>query len=498
MPHILLINPAITTRRNARFPLAVLTLAAALDGRYETTVIDGNVDDKVEVTVLRHLAQRNIAAVAITVMGGPQLPAAIRVSQAIKARFPEVPIIWGGYFPTNCPEPSIRAPYVDFVARGQGDVTLRELLDTLLLGQHELLGAIAGLTWQRENAIVHNSDRPFSAATPPAALALGRLKNPQQYLGRTYLGRHTAGYQAALGCRFHCTFCGVARMFRGKTSLPTATRLEQDMECLTRLGADSVVFYDNNFFDREVEMQPLLQVLAKHRLPWWCFARSDALLNLSEASWNLVGKSRLRMAYIGAESPSDWLLHDTRKGTRSDQTLAAVEICRAHGVIPELSFMLAPPEDPEGETEKTFEYIRRIKKLHPATEIMLYVYTPLAPSPHSADTQRSPKQYVGVDGQPVVYPTTADEWARPQWVNYWCHQDAPWLSDRLRQRILDFTTVLGCRFPTITDIRSPTWAKSALSAAASWRYRFQRYSRPWELDLSKRFVRLCDPRTTGL
>jgi len=69
-------------------------------------------------------------------------------------------------------------------------------------------------------------------------------------------------------------------------------------------------------FDREVDMMPLLEVLAKFQLPWWCFARSDALLNLSEYSWDLLRKSRLRMAYIGAESPSDWLLHDIRKGTR--------------------------------------------------------------------------------------------------------------------------------------------------------------------------------------
>ena len=128
-------------------------------------------------------------------------------------------------------------------------------------------------------------------------------------------------------------------------------------------------------------MVPLLEVMAKFQLPWWCFARSDALVNLSERSWALVKKSRLRMAYIGAESPSDWLLHDIRKGTRSDQTLAAVEKCRSHGVIPELSFMLAPPQDPEGETEKTFEFIRMIKRLHPATEVMIYIYTPLPQRP---------------------------------------------------------------------------------------------------------------------
>ena len=64
---------------------------------------------------------------------------------------------------------------------------------------------------------------------------------------------------------------------------------------------------------------PLLEVLARVQLPWWCFARSDALLNLSDSSWALVRKSGLRMTYIGAESPSDWLLHDVRKGTSTNQ-----------------------------------------------------------------------------------------------------------------------------------------------------------------------------------
>ncbi len=92
------------------------------------------------------------------------------------------------------------------------------------------------------------------------------------------------------------------------------------------------------------------------------------------------------MAYIGAESANDKLLHDIRKGTRANQTIEVVEKCRAHGVVPELSFMLAPPEDPEGETEQTFKFIRQIKRIHPATEIMLYIYTPLPPSPHNAGT----------------------------------------------------------------------------------------------------------------
>ena len=58
--------------------------------------------------------------------------------------------------------------------------------------------------------------------------------------------------------------------------------------------------------------------------------------------------------------------------------------------------------------------------------------------------------------------------------------------------------MLGCRFPTATDIRSPGWGKAALRTLASWRYGLRRYERPWELDVSRRLIRLWDPRVSGL
>jgi len=499
--HILLINPTITSRRSARFPLAVLNLSASLDGKYESSIIDGNIDRDFVAKTLHALEGGRVDAVGISVMGGPQLRTAISVSRAIRTKSPATPIIWGGHFPTICAEASLKQPYVDYAIRGQGETTLCEILDALFCGGSAALASIPGLSWRLGERIVHNQNRAFETAGLTRRLPYERLGNPQRYLGRTYLGRRTIGYQAALGCRFRCTFCGVAAMFRGKTALPAPERLEQELQFLTaQYGVDSINFYDHNFFDREVDMVPLLEVLAKFQLPWWCFARSDALLNLSERSWSLVRKSRLRMAYIGAESPSDWLLHDVRKGTRIDQTLEAVEQCRSHGVIPELSFMLAPPQDPEGETEKTFEFIRHIKRRHPKTEIMLYVYAPLPPAPCSNNPQveRSVSALRDGFGRPLVFPATADEWAEPQWIRYWCHTDTPWLTPHLRRRIRDFTTVLGCRFPTITDVRSPFWGKLALRTLASWRYKRQRYECPWELEWSKRFIRLWDPRVSGL
>jgi anaerobic magnesium-protoporphyrin IX monomethyl ester cyclase len=137
---------------------------------------------------------------------------------------------------------------------------------------------------------------------------------------------------------------------------------------------------------------------------------------------------------------------------------------------------------------------------------MIYMYTPV-PSDCGAPNGGASRATGGgahaselrdSTGEPVDFPRSAEEWARPEWLAYWCHQDAPWLSARLRRRIVDFTTVLGCRFPTIMDIRASVWGKRALRTLASWRYRFRRYDNPWELRVSRRLVRQWDPRVMSL
>jgi radical SAM superfamily enzyme YgiQ (UPF0313 family) len=434
-------------------------------------------------------------------MGGPQLAPAIAVSRAVREHSPDLPVAWGGYFPTLNTEAAIASPDVDYVIRGPGDESLPQLIAALGGEGSTALERIAGLSWKSAQGIVHNPARRIPTPDSGDRLPYEKLGDPRRYLARTYLGQRTVAHQAATGCRFRCTFCGVAAMYGGATHLSSAARLERDLAYFKyELGADSVQYFDNNFFDREKDMVPLLEVMARFEMPWWCFARADALLNLSERSWELVRKSRLRMAYIGAESPNGQMLKDIRKGTRPDQTVEVVKLCRRNGVIPELSFMVAPPENTEEETERTFEFIRELKRINPETEVVVYVYTPLPDeSRHASDRRhRPPVAMRDLDGNPVVFPKTVQEWAEPRWVAYACHEDAPWLDDKLRKRIHDFVTVLRCRYPTVQDLRSPAWAKRGLRTMAGWRYRYGKYDRPWELELVSQAVRLRMPKVSGL
>jgi len=497
---VLLVNPRITSRRHARFPLSLLTIAGALGDRgIEAEIVDGNVEADTVETVLNRLRAQRFDAVGVSVMGGPQIEPALALSRAVHTSPAAPPVVWGGYFPSLYPATVLNCEHVDYVARDSGEHVLGELLSVLPHATPQALATIAGLSWRLGARTVDNPARKLAGPPRAALLPYDKLGDPRAYLARTFLGARTAVHQASLGCRFRCTFCGVAAMFRGVTQLPAAQRLAADLQYLRDdLGADSVQYYDHNFFDREAEMIPLLEVMARFELPWWCYARADALVNLSASSWELVRRSRLRMAYIGAETPNNNLLKAIRKGTRCDQTLEAAELCRRNGVIPELSFMVAPPQDTEAETERTFEFIRQVKRVNPQSEIIVYIYTPLPADVVPGAERLKLAPLLDLHGEPIVFPRTPQEWTQRQWIDYACHADAPWLTERLRRRIRDFVTVLRCRFPTVQDARMSRWGRSTLRGLASWRYSLQRYDRPWELRASQRLLRLIDPRASSI
>ncbi len=510
---VLLVNPRTGVASNARMPLSIVHLTAVLEGRWPWDIVDGNRLADPTATTLRLLGARPHALVGLTVMPGPQVIPAIEMSAAIRAAFPEVPIVWGGYFPTLYPDAAINAPYVDYLVRGQGEQTLVELLACLADAGPPAPGSsardlseirkVAGLTWKQEHQTFHNPDRPPIAPETLPLIPYDRIADINEYMRPSFLSARTTVHQAALGCRFKCEFCGVVSMWNGKTLLEAPERLLHALGTQRdRWGADGVQFFDHNFFDREETSVPTLEVLGQLQMPWWCYARTDALAGFSAATWEKIRKSRLRMAYLGAEAASDEALKRMRKGSRVEHTIEVARRCREYGVIPEFSFVLGGPDDPEGEIEETFEFVRKLKTLNPESEIVLYFYSPTpqrrnSAVPRGSATPRLPVlQSYGPSGPAL--PTTPEEWTEPRWVRWVCHHDAPWLTPRIRQRVNDFARVVACRFPTVQDARISGASRMILSNLARWRYATRRYDNPWELRIARRLIRLREPQNESL
>jgi anaerobic magnesium-protoporphyrin IX monomethyl ester cyclase len=510
---VLLVNPNVCSPSSTRLPLSVLNLAAVLEGNRPWRVVDGNLHADAVNMALAALRDHPHALVAVTTMTGPQLLGSIEISSAIRRAFPSVPIVWGGYFPTLYSNAAINAPYVDYLVRGQGEQTLLELLERLpeagpptpldSAREPAAIQNVSGLTWKRDGQAVHNPDR---TGAPPASLPLlpyERLSDVGAYLRPSFMGKRTAVYQSALGCRYRCDFCGVVSMWNGKTLFEPPERLLQSMRLLRdRWGADGIQFYDNNFFDQESTSVPMLDALATLRMPYWCFARTDAMAKFSTALWEKVRKSGLRMAFFGAEAASDEILKRMKKGARVEHTLEVAARCREYGVIPEFSFILGGPEDPEDQIEKTFDFVRKVKAINPDSEIILNVYSPTPQRDRKLMRSEPSRAHLpmlstyGPTGPSM--PSTPEEWAEPTWQNWVCQKDAPWLTPRLRRRVKDVARVLACRFPTVQDYSTSPFKKAVLRNLARWRYATRFYDRSYELAIARRLIQLRDPHTQSL
>ena len=86
---IILYNPKATKYRNRRFPLSILSMAAALEGRQEYAIVDGNLDPNATETLLALIREKRVELLAVTVMPGPQTVSAVESCREVRGRYPE-------------------------------------------------------------------------------------------------------------------------------------------------------------------------------------------------------------------------------------------------------------------------------------------------------------------------------------------------------------------------------------------------------------------------
>ncbi|HEU0014514.1 MAG TPA: radical SAM protein, partial [Longimicrobium sp.] len=457
------------------FPLSVMAVGAALPPGVQWEIVDGNLpgaDPLAEIA--RHVEARRggpdpVQVIAFTVMPGPQLVSAVPLSRAVRARWPDIPIVWGGNFGSLYPAPVLRADYVDWVVRGQGEQTFVELLE-VLDGRRDPR-TVAGLGFLNADGTPWLApERHWVGPDELPAPPYHKIR-VDEYLHPTFLGRRSGVYQSSIGCPYGCKFCGVISVYGSKERQQAPARTAEHLAFLKRgHGMDSVHFYDNNMFVGEAHARELAERMLPLGMRWWCEARVDALCRYGDDTWRLLKKAGLAMVFCGAESGSDQVLGKMNKKITTEQVLEVAARSRRHGIVPEFSFVFGDPDDPEGEIENTLSFIRRLKGVNPAMELISYFYTP---TPQRRGT------YGNVDALAGT-PDTLEEWTQPEWVAWMTHEDplVPWLDRRLKARVEDFELVLKSRFPSLHDGRTSAWGKVLGRALAAGRWRRGDYHDP--------------------
>jgi len=246
---------------------ALASLAGNVDAHHHVAIADLIlVQSSVRSTVERLVHGLEPDVVGLSVMTF-QRATALRLATLIRALRPATRIAVGGYDPSLASSAYEACPAVDFIVRGEGEQTLRELLRVLETDpraaapadERSCLSTIRGLSYRTRDGFVRNPDR---AIMP---LASARLELPNRAArvlrGYTLLGRTVDVVETSRGCTYDCSFCSIVEM-RGRNFHPYPfDRVLADIADARAHGAEAIFLVDDNITLDVARFEALCQAI---------------------------------------------------------------------------------------------------------------------------------------------------------------------------------------------------------------------------------------------
>ena len=498
MNKVLLFNPR-SAKYKPRIPNSILSIASSIEGHFDYIIVDGNMETDPWEKINHCLTEGGFRYFGCTSMPGPQLKQSIPVSKKIRELFPDITIIWGGYFPSNQSKTVLNSGYIDFIVNGPGEKTFPALLDALENNKpYEL---IHNLIYRSGEQIIKTvKDELYDPDELPALPyeKLNQFYPLRRYLGKTYLGTKTIAYHSSMGCPFKCSFCAVVPIYNARWKGKSAAHIYKDIKWLKEnFGGNAIEFHDNNFFVSEKRAIEFARLIKPEKMIWWGEGRIDTIDKYSDASLALMRESGCKMIFFGAETGNDEILKKMDKG--GTQSAAEIKSFAARmakfDIIPEYSFVLGTPADTPEQAMKQIDqdiaFIKEIKTINPKTEIIIYVYSPVP-------TEGS-DMYNKVLQSGFHFPEKLEDWISPQWENFDLRKNplTPWLTPEMINKIKDFETVLNGYYPTVSDVRLTGVKRKVLRTLSSVRYKTGFFYKPYELKALQILWKYRQPEIEG-
>jgi hopanoid biosynthesis associated radical SAM protein HpnJ len=291
----------------------------------------------------------------------PSFPTDAKVAERLKEENPHLLVGMVGAKVAVDPEGSLQASRaIDFVAREEFDYTCKEV------AEGRALADVAGLSYRTsDGAIRHNEARAMIAdmdALPWVAPVYKRdLTIENYFIG--YLQHPYVSFYTGRGCRSKCTFClwpqtvGGHR-YRVRSPQSVIDEVRWIKENLPQVR--EIFFDDDTFTDFRPRVEEIARGLGKLGVTWSCNAKA----NVPYDTLKVMRDNGLRLLLVGYESGNDQILHNIRKGLRTDIARRFTSDCRKLGVTIHGTFILGLP----GETAQTIrESIQFAVDINPHT-----------------------------------------------------------------------------------------------------------------------------------
>ena len=244
---LLLVNPGTRQKGSLSEHLGILSLSSFVRSKgFTVDVMDMALEDLGTMDSLSHIIKMNPKVLGVSMLDNTKHQGFALIKKSREAGY-RGKIILGGYFATFSAKEILRDfSEIDYVVRGEGEITLIEILEYLIGKKAQNLEDIQGLTYRRKGNVVENPARPLIKdldILPPVDRKYARLILDGSRPLRVYATR---------GCWGGCTFCDIISLYGSSPGKPwrrrSAKYLVDELEQLVKMYKTSeFIFNDDQF-----------------------------------------------------------------------------------------------------------------------------------------------------------------------------------------------------------------------------------------------------------
>lgn len=315
---------------------------------------------------------------------------------------PEVITVIGNVHPTFLYEEVLEDPNVDYIVRGEGELTIVELMDALNSGSD--LAQVKGLAYRVDGKAVATGKRPYIHDLDSLPMAWDLVDWPI-YTYKAMENSVLAIVSSSRGCNQQCSFCSQQlfweRSWRGRSAENFVAELEHLRDTY---GVNVVMLADETPTLSRERWEKILDLLIERKVGVKLLleTRVDDIIR-DEDIMPKYKEALIDHIYLGVESTTQKALDIFKKNIKVEESKRALDLINAQDIVTETSFVLGMPDD-------TIESMRETVKLARYYNPDLAFFLAIAPWPYS-DIYPDLKDYVATKDysrynlvEPVVQP----------------------------------------------------------------------------------------------
>ena len=304
-----------------------------------------------------------------------QLTYAEKICNYLKERNPQALVIIGGVHPTTLPEETLKITNADIAVIAEGEETFLEIV------RGKSPEEIKGIAYKKDGEIINNGRRDYIKNLDVLPYPARELIDFSKYT-RTLGGEPCTNLITARGCPFNCVFCDQDIWQRKVRYFSTEYVLGEVDDIKKKTGIDKLLFLDDTLTLNRERIIDIAKGLKKRSVEWRGWTRADTVdLELLK----IMKEGGCQSLCIGAESGSDKILKNIKKGVTTEQNLQAVKWVKESEMMVRVSLIVGSP----GETEETIEETKKFMVSAHPDDWIVSTFVPVVGS----DAWRNPDRY---------------------------------------------------------------------------------------------------------